>query len=177
MFIKWPLTSVLLCHVFWLNTLRPRQNGRHFADAIFKCIFLNEHAWMPIKIALKFVPQGPINNIPTLVQIMAWHRPGNKPLLWPMMVRLPMHICVTRPQWVNEKETKSLANAMELKYITSYMHILSILFCFVLLWFETSQIYPCPSGLLNTLRLRKKATFSQTHFLMHFLERKSMNSN
>ena len=24
-----------------LNTLRPRQNGRHFADDVFKCIFLN----------------------------------------------------------------------------------------------------------------------------------------
>ena len=25
-----------------INSLRPRQNGRHFADDIFKCIFLNE---------------------------------------------------------------------------------------------------------------------------------------
>ena len=25
-----------------IGTLRPRQNGRHFADDIFKCIFLNE---------------------------------------------------------------------------------------------------------------------------------------
>ena len=24
-----------------INTLRPGQNGRHFADNIFKCIFLN----------------------------------------------------------------------------------------------------------------------------------------
>ena len=50
---------------------------------------------------LKFVPKGPINNIPALVQIMAWRRPGDKPLSEPMMVRLPTHICVTRPQWVN----------------------------------------------------------------------------
>ena len=41
-----------------------------------------------------------VNNIPALVQIMAWHRPGDKPLSEPMMVRLPTHICVTRPQWV-----------------------------------------------------------------------------
>ena len=27
-----------------LNTLRPRQKGRHFADDIFKCIFVNENA-------------------------------------------------------------------------------------------------------------------------------------
>ena len=26
--------------------------------------------------SLKFVPKGPINNIPALVQIMAWRRPG-----------------------------------------------------------------------------------------------------
>ena len=82
------------------NSLRPRQNERHFADDIFKCIFLNENVWIPIKISLKFVPQGPINKFPALVQIMAWRRPGDKPLSGPMMVRLPTHICVTRPQWV-----------------------------------------------------------------------------
>ena len=42
-----------------------------------------------------------ISNIPALIQIMAWRRPGDKPLSEPMMVRLPTHICVTRPQWVN----------------------------------------------------------------------------
>ena len=83
-----------------VNTLRPRQNGRHFADDIFKCIFLNENVSIAIKISLKFVPKGPISNIPSLVQIMAWRRPGDKPLSEPMMARLPTHICVTRPQWV-----------------------------------------------------------------------------
>ena len=82
------------------NTLRPRQNGRHFADDIFKCIFLNKNVWIPIKISMKFVPKGPINNIPALVQIMAWRRPGDKPLSEPMMVSLTTHICATWPQWV-----------------------------------------------------------------------------
>ena len=36
----------------------------------------------------------------TLVQIMAWRRPGDKPLSEPMMVSLLTQICVTRPQWV-----------------------------------------------------------------------------
>ena len=53
--------------VFGFNTLRPRQNGRHFADDLFKCIFLNENVRIPIKISLKFIPKGPINNIPALV--------------------------------------------------------------------------------------------------------------
>ena len=34
---------------------------------ILKCIFLNENEWISIKILLKFVPMGPINNIPALV--------------------------------------------------------------------------------------------------------------
>ena len=68
------------------NTLRPRQNGRHFPDDIFKCIFLNEKVLILIKISLKLIPKGSINNIPALVQIMAWRRPGDKPLSEPMMV-------------------------------------------------------------------------------------------
>ena len=63
--------------------------------------FFNENVWISINISLKFVPRGPINNIPALVQVMAWCRPGDKPLSEPMMVRLPTHICVSRPQWVN----------------------------------------------------------------------------
>ena len=85
----------------WVNSLKLRQNGRHFADDIFKCIFLNENARISLKKSLKFVPKVRINNIPALVQIMAWHPPGDKPLSEPMMVSLPTHICVTRPQWVN----------------------------------------------------------------------------
>ena len=81
-----------------LNTLRPGQNGRRFADDSLKCIFLNENVRISIKISLKFVPNGPINNISALVQKMAWRRPGDKPLSEPMMVSLPTHICVTRPQ-------------------------------------------------------------------------------
>ena len=42
-------------------TLRPRQNGRHFAD-IFKCISLNENVWISIKISLNFVPESSVNN-------------------------------------------------------------------------------------------------------------------
>ena len=93
-------------HSIAVNTLRPRRNGRHFADDIFRSIFLNENIWIPIKISLESVPKGPVNNIPALVQIMAWRRPGDKPLSEPMMIILLMHICVSRPQWVkvNNKE-------------------------------------------------------------------------
>ena len=72
------------------------------ANDVFKCIYLNENAWILIEISLKFVPKGVFNNIPALVQIMAWRRPGDKPLSEPMMLRLPTHICITQPQWVNQ---------------------------------------------------------------------------
>ena len=88
--------STCLC----VNTLRPRQQGRRFADDTFKLVFSNENVRISIKISLKFVPKGPINNNPALVQIMAWRRPGDKPLSETMMVTLLTHICVTRPQWV-----------------------------------------------------------------------------
>ena len=51
----------------WFNSLRPRQNERRFTDGTFKRIFLNENIKISIKISLKFVPRGPINNIPSLV--------------------------------------------------------------------------------------------------------------
>ena len=62
--------------------------------------FKNENAKILIRISMKFVLNGPIKNIPALVQIMAWHRPGDKPLSEPMMISLLTHICVARPQWV-----------------------------------------------------------------------------
>ena len=51
----------------WINSLRPRQNRRHFADDIFKCILLNENVRISIEVPLNFVPKGPINNFPALV--------------------------------------------------------------------------------------------------------------
>ena len=75
------------CLLFAINTLRPRQNGRHFAEDIFKFIFLNENLWISLRVSLEFVPKVPINNIPVLVQIMAWRRIGDKPLSEPMLIQ------------------------------------------------------------------------------------------
>ena len=72
----------------YINSSPLGQNGCHFADNIIKSIMLNENVWISIKISLKFVPNGTINNILALVQIMTWHRPGDKPLSEPMMVNL-----------------------------------------------------------------------------------------
>ena len=79
--------------------------GRDKMDAISQTTVSSAFSYMKMyELRLKFqwrlFLKGPINNIPALVQIMAWRRPGDKPLSEPMMVRLPTHICDTRPQWV-----------------------------------------------------------------------------
>ena len=66
-----------------VHQVNPNQNGHPFADATFKRTFFS------------------INNIPALVQTMAWRRPGDKPLSEPVMVTSLTHVYVTRPQWVN----------------------------------------------------------------------------
>ena len=53
-----------------------KQYGCHFPHGIFNCIFLNENVWITIKISLKFVSVGSINNISALVQIMACANQG-----------------------------------------------------------------------------------------------------
>ena len=75
--------------------------GRDKMAAVSQTTLSNAFSWMKmLEFRLRF-PKGPINNIPALVQIMAWRRSGDKPLFEPMMVSLLTHICVTRPQRVN----------------------------------------------------------------------------
>ena len=64
----------------WLNLSPLGQYGRHFSDDIFRYILVNEKFCIFIKISLNVVPRDPIDNHPTLVQIMAWYWIGNKPL-------------------------------------------------------------------------------------------------
>ena len=81
--------------------------GRDKMAALSQTTRSNAFSWMKMLefrlFSLKFVHKGSINNIPALVQIMAGRRPGDKPLSEPMVARLPTHICVTRPQWVNQR--------------------------------------------------------------------------
>ena len=105
----WTNDDPVYWHIFktylaeFLNTLRPRQDGRHFADDSFTCVFFNENCCILIKFSLKYIRKGAINNNRALVQIMAWRRSGDKPLSEPMMVRLPTDICVAGPQWVKHR--------------------------------------------------------------------------
>ena len=111
------------------NTVFPHKFWRPFLDCMPQLFFRPQYVWFPVHLKGHLIPlcyetlvvnwqnwlftsfyqsrsvlsPNPINNIPVLVQILAWRRPGDKPLSGPMMVRLPTHICVTRPQWVNHR--------------------------------------------------------------------------
>ena len=60
-------------------------------DDIFKSIF-NESVWISITISLKFIPKGPIDYKSELVQVMAWHRTGEKPLPESMLTQFHRRI-------------------------------------------------------------------------------------
>ena len=91
-----------------VNTLRPRQDRRHFADDIFKWIVFDENCCILIKFSLKYVRKGPIDNNPALVQIMAWRRSGDKPLSEPMMISLSTHIHPSPKVMADFFQTKKL---------------------------------------------------------------------
>ena len=82
---------LILLHIFCIA---------HLAHTVLHqsnmCIFLNGNVRISIDISLKCVPKGPMDHIPALVQIMAWRRPGDKPLSEPIMISLLTHICITR---------------------------------------------------------------------------------
>ena len=108
-----------------MNRMNPLTHcGRHKMAAISQTTDSNAFSWTKmyeLQISLKFVPSGPINKIPALVQIMAWRRPGDKlsseprdkPLSKPMMVSLPTHICVTWPPWIKNRLYKQNGRAQE----------------------------------------------------------------
>ena len=54
------------------------------ADFFFKFVFLYEECCILIQILLKFISNGPMINMQALIQPLAWHRTGDKPLSEPI---------------------------------------------------------------------------------------------
>ena len=90
-------TNVLL-----VNTLRQWQNGRHFVNDIFKCIFLNRNVWIPIEISLKFNPGVQLTIFQHWFSQWLGNRCQSHCLNQWWLPSLPTHICFTRPLWVNK---------------------------------------------------------------------------
>ena len=101
-------------------TLRTRQDVHHFADNIFKCIFFNENIWILIKISLKFVPESLIGNMSVWIQVMAWRRTGDKPLLEPMMTQFNASLSLNE----FNSQLQNVRHFVEVSYGMSIVEIL-----------------------------------------------------
>ena len=101
------------------------------------------------KISLKFVPKVQINNMLAFVQIMAWRRPGDKPLSEQILVNLLTHICITRPQWINPRRNsypnikyicQTICNSMFNKLFTLHPSIAFLQCSAIITWSTFPQI-------------------------------------
>ena len=82
-------SSLVVAMIMQFNFMSsiPGQNGGHFEDYIFKCIFMTENFCMSIIISVKFDQSGPIDNKAALIQVMAWRRTGVRPLPEPIITQ------------------------------------------------------------------------------------------
>ena len=78
----------------WVNSSLPGQNGCHFADNIFKCIFVNEKFCILIQISLKFVLKGEIDNKSALVQVFGLAPNRWQAITWTNVDPVHWHIYV-----------------------------------------------------------------------------------
>ena len=77
--VRGPAVSISYQYTM-INSSPPGQNDCNIADDIYKHMFMNEKFCVLIEISPKFVPKDPVDNKSALVQVMAWHRTGDKPL-------------------------------------------------------------------------------------------------
>ena len=63
-----------------INSSPLGENGRHLTDKFLDAFFMSEKFCILMEISLKFAPKGVIDKKSALVQVMAWHRTGDKPL-------------------------------------------------------------------------------------------------
>ena len=121
--------------------IEPAAKLPFFSD-IFKCIFLNENVLISLQISMEFVPKVRVSNIRAFIQIMAWHRPGDKPLSEPMIVDLPTLIYLTLPRWVNLYRTEALTEPIRAPYVLhgsigSHVRVMSCL----VIWLAMGQLW------------------------------------
>ena len=146
--------------------------------AIFQTTSSNGFSWMKMfEFRLTFhwslFPGGPINNIPTLVQVMAWRRPGDKPLSEPMTVRLPINsinyvisssdnslrLLDATPKPHNE--TLKMTYAKLWLFVPASMGNLSIILCLICSWGVESFL--CAIDLRHAMTLARVFNWTNHH--------------
>ena len=110
----------------------PGQKG-HFKGA-FELHFLEFNLWyFHSNLIFKFVFEGPTDSESVLVQVMAWCRPGDKPLS-ESMVNWMTHICVTRPRTVNSSPLNKMAAISQTTFSSAFSWMKSVIFRFKFHW-------------------------------------------
>ena len=82
------------------NSSPAGQFGGKMANDIFNYISFNENVWISIKMSLKFIPKGQVDNKSVLFQVMAWCHHATSHYLnqcWPSSLT---HICDSPGRWV-----------------------------------------------------------------------------
>ena len=125
--------------------------------AIFRTTFSNAFSLIKLcKFRWRFhwtMLMGPINNIPALVQILVWQRPGDKPFSEPLMVALLTHICVTRLQWVKMHHLIEKYCAPKVETLT---HIWVLYWCYsMVLTIHMDYSYACRDSTPRSWDYRK----------------------
>ena len=93
-YVEYKTVYIRIASCFFLNSYPSGQNLPHLADDTFESIFVNDKFRISIRISVKFVSKGPIDNKSALVQVMACY-PNQ---CWSSS---PTHKCGPRGRWVN----------------------------------------------------------------------------
>ena len=80
------------------------------AGDIFTCIFSNKKSFILIHISLTFVPEVPIDRRSTLVKVMVWCPPGDKPLPDPVKTEFydAISFYLKKYDWAEVQKYRSL---------------------------------------------------------------------
>ena len=71
--VVWKMAAIL-SRPQCVNTLWPEQNYKHFGDDNFRCISLNENAWICQEYFIEMCSWGSLENKSTPAVVMAWRR-------------------------------------------------------------------------------------------------------
>ena len=86
----WPIYAHGLC-----NSSLSGRNGSHFADDIFRCIFVNEKFCILTKMSLKYIPTGLIIQQPSIGLDNGLASKRRKPLSEPMLTQFTADLIYT----------------------------------------------------------------------------------
>ena len=158
------VAKMVLC-INTFNTLKPRQYGHHFADDIFKCIFLKENAWISYSNA--FLCMKIIYLISDFVAVCS--RRTNWPVLGKVMTAWTNDDKVhnaTKPQWVKGiTQMHNLWEAEDIWHIWCQPDIVIYSPTTVAIFFNQEWLAPTGLPQMNVIAGYHKSLTNRLHIL------------